>query len=53
MNGSHAIHLSKDKTTGIKVDLVNYTLFGKLIGPLGLKFEDFFFYLYANFAWRF
>lgn len=30
MNGSHAIHLSKDKTTGIKVDLVNYTLFGKL-----------------------
>lgn len=30
MNGSHDIHLSKDKTTGIKVDLVNYTLFGKL-----------------------
>lgn len=29
MNGSYVIYLLKDKIIGIKVDLVNYILFGK------------------------
>lgn len=52
MNGSHSIQQSKDKTTGIKVGLVKYKLFGKL-RAFGFEIWRFFFYLYADYAWRF
>lgn len=49
MNGSYVIYLLKDKIIGIKVDLVNYILFGKF-RVFGFEIWRFFFLFICKFC---
>lgn len=49
MNGLYVIYLLKDKIIGIKVDLVNYILFGKF-RVFGFEIWRFFFLFICKFC---